>query len=169
MPGSWTNRLGRPIIALLRSLDIAVTRESTLQRLLAKERLEMERPDIRFDITLLLQLPHDHVTRLIDLLPKSKSQLRQDFFVLSELNFKRDGFFVEFGACNGVDHSNSYILEKEFGWTGIIAEPARSWQKELDRNRSCHIDHDCVWSITGANVLFYETSSRRPFYGWSIP
>ena len=40
----------------------------------------------------------------------SKSQLRQDLFVLSEFGFKENGFFIEFGATNGVDLSNSHIL-----------------------------------------------------------
>jgi hypothetical protein len=54
-----------------------------------------------------------------DLLRSSKAQLRQDIFVLNELNFKRDGYFVEFGATNGVDLSNTYLLEKGYNWKGI--------------------------------------------------
>jgi hypothetical protein len=41
----------------------------------------------------------------------SKSQLRQDLFVLSELSFKQNGFFVEFGATNGVELSNTHLME----------------------------------------------------------
>ena len=48
----------------------------------------------------------------------------QHLFDLSELEFKRNGFFVEFGAANGIDLSNTYLLETEFSWTGILAEPA---------------------------------------------
>ena len=51
----------------------------------------------------------------------SKSQLKQDIFVLLETGFKRNGFFVEFGATNGIDLSNTYLLEKRFGWNGILA------------------------------------------------
>ena len=37
------------------------------------------------------------------LLQESKSQLRQDFIALSELDFKMNGYFVEFEATNGID------------------------------------------------------------------
>ena len=40
----------------------------------------------------------------------------------------RGGFFVEFGATNGIDLSNSYLLQSKYYWTGILAEPARCWR-----------------------------------------
>jgi len=96
---------------------------------------------------------------LYALTAKSKSQLRQDVFVLAELGFKKDGYFVEFGATNGVDLSNTYLLEKEMGWTGILAEPARVWHDALKANRNCHISFDCVWSKSHDEVEFNEASS----------
>ena len=93
------------------------------------------------------------------LLDKSKSQLRQDLFVLSELNFKKNGFFVEFGATNGIDFSNSHLLEKEYGWSGILAEPAKLWHQDLIANRTATIDTRCVWRDTGSTLMFSETES----------
>ena len=52
-----------------------------------------------------------------------KSQINQDIFVLYTLDWKREGYFVEFGATNGIDLSNTYLLEKNFGWKGILSEP----------------------------------------------
>ena len=92
---------------------------------------------------------------------KSKSQIEQDLFVLHELNNKRNGYFVEFGATNGVDLSNTHLLEKEFGWTGILAEPAKVWAEELVKNRSCHIDFDCVWSKSGETLEFNEVNAAE--------
>jgi FkbM family methyltransferase len=83
-----------------------------------------------------------------------QSQLGQDVFVLLESDFKRNGFFVEFGATNGIDLSNTYILEKHYGWTGILAEPAPIWHEGLIRNRAAAIDFDCVWSETGEELAF---------------
>jgi hypothetical protein len=54
----------------------------------------------------------------------SKAQLFQDLLVIFCLKGKRDGFFVEFGATNGRDLSNTFMLERYFGWKGLLAEPA---------------------------------------------
>lgn len=67
------------------------------------------------------------------LLKKARSQLRQDLMVASYLNYKKKGYFVEFGATNGKDLSNTYLLEKEFLWDGILAEPAKIWHREIKK------------------------------------
>jgi FkbM family methyltransferase len=104
-----------------------------------------------FDVNFLLNLNES-------LLRKSKSQLRQDMFVLSELNYKRNGYFVEFGATNGIDLSNTYLLETEYGWNGILAEPATLWHEDLQKNRTARIDKRCVWKHTGESLIFNETN-----------
>jgi FkbM family methyltransferase len=91
----------------------------------------------------------------------SKAQLKQDIFVLSELDCKTGGYFVEFGATNGVDLSNTYLLETKFGWTGILAEPAKIWAEDLVKNRKCHIDYDCVWSKSGEVLEFNEVNAAE--------
>lgn len=91
----------------------------------------------------------------------SKSQLRQDLFVLCELGFKRNGYFVEFGATNGVDLSNTYLMETNFGWDGILAEPAKLWHSSLKNNRSVAIETDCVWRSTGETLLFNEVNDKK--------
>ena len=95
---------------------------------------------------------------LIPLLAKSRSQLRQDLFVLSETKSKRGGYFVEFGATNGIDLSNTYLLETEFSWTGILAEPARVWEKKLKSNRpNASIETLCLWKDSNSTLTFNET------------
>jgi FkbM family methyltransferase len=90
-----------------------------------------------------------------------KSQIGQDLFALYAVNWKRKGFFVEFGATNGIDLSNSYLLEKDFGWEGILAEPARVWHSELTRNRSALIEFDCVWKESGKKLQFAVSESAE--------
>lgn len=83
-----------------------------------------------------------------------KSQIGQDVFALFTLGWKRCGYFVEFGATNGIDLSNTYLLEKDFGWSGILAEPAKVWHQDLKLNRSAALDFDCVWTETGKTLNF---------------
>jgi hypothetical protein len=50
------------------------------------------------------------------------SQANQDEFVLWCLDYKRNGTFVELGSNDAVQSNNSYVLEKEFGWRGLMVE-----------------------------------------------
>jgi len=86
----------------------------------------------------------------------SKSQLGQDFLALLSGGVSKPGFFVEFGAADGVALSNSYLLEKEFGWSGILCEPSRSWHEDLRKNRTCVVDTRCVYSRSGEQIGFSE-------------
>lgn len=81
----------------------------------------------------------------------------QDLWVAHETAGKRGGFFVEFGATDGVAGSNTLLLEREFAWGGILAEPNPIWHAELARNRTARIDHRCVFKKTGERVRFAAT------------
>lgn len=90
-------------------------------------------------------------------LTKSKSQYAQDLFVISEMyNKTLSPFFIEFGATDGIKWSNTYLLEKDFNWIGILSEPAKVWEKQLKINRSCIIDTRCVYDTTGEKIEFSE-------------
>lgn len=86
----------------------------------------------------------------------SKSQLGQDVLALSVNGIRKNGFFVEFGATNGVELSNTFMLEKNFGWSGILCEPGRIWHEDLARNRNCFIDTRCVTRQSDELVDFAE-------------
>ena len=96
--------------------------------------------------------------KLFNLVKDSKSQIFQDLFVINELDYLNEGFFIEIGAANGIDLSNTYLLEKKFNWKGIVVEPAKIWEKEISMNRSCTIAYECIYSETGLQVEFLETT-----------
>jgi hypothetical protein len=81
---------------------------------------------------------------MIRILDISRSQNGQDLFASARNNFKRGGYFVEFGATNGKSLSSTLLLESGYGWSGILAEPARGFHKELLNQRSCKIDKRAV-------------------------
>ena len=80
-----------------------------------------------------------------------KSQIGQDseFF-----NNKRDGYFIELGATNGITLSNTYYLEKELDWKGICIEPNPIHTESLRSNRSCNTDTSLVFSESNKEVEF---------------
>jgi FkbM family methyltransferase len=133
--------------AILKSFNIGVTTYTQLELL-----KEIKNESYNF-----LNLNKDKSLKVLALAEKSHAQLKQDLFVLHELDFKKNGFFIEFGATNGLDLSNTYLLEKDFNWDGILAEPARHWHSELKKNRECIIETDCVWSDSKTVVTFNET------------
>jgi FkbM family methyltransferase len=105
--------------------------------------------------------PSDVAARFVNIcaanLLQSNAQLFQDLFVIFFLNGKRNGFFVEFGATNGIDLSNTFLLERHFEWKGILAEPAHCWHNALKTNRRASIDLRCVWAQSGHALEFKET------------
>jgi FkbM family methyltransferase len=86
----------------------------------------------------------------------SAAQVFQDLLALFVLGEKRDGFFVEFGATDGISFNNTYLLERKYGWHGILAEPARGWQSALRQNRHAAIETQCVWARSGDTLEFNE-------------
>jgi FkbM family methyltransferase len=141
----------RFIVSLFEKFGYSIVISSELRRLQEPNFMDTY-------IQLLSKLPLADFGKLAPFLTQAKSQLGQDLFVLHQTQFKRGGYFVEFGATNGLNLSNSYLLEKEFDWSGILAEPARVWHKELSANRSAHIEKKCVWTHSDQKLLFNETS-----------
>jgi FkbM family methyltransferase len=91
---------------------------------------------------------------IITNMENSSAQLQQD--LVAAHIFNKPGYFVEFGATNGIDLSNTYLLEKEYKWNGILAEPGRNWHKALSENRRSLIDHRAVTGKSGEHRNFLE-------------
>jgi FkbM family methyltransferase len=106
---------------------------------------------------LLELVPENSLLPMAHAMKNSKSQLSQDVMAVALSSFAKTGFFVEIGACDGQLYSNTHMLEKEFGWRGIVAEPGITWHEDLKKFRSCSIDLRAVSSVSGDKVLFTET------------
>lgn len=85
------------------------------------------------------------------------SQLFQDLFVLFTLAKKRNGFFVEVGVGSGIDHSNTFLLESEFNWNGLLIEPNPSVKRSIIRNRRAPLIQKAIGEKSG-NITFNETT-----------
>lgn len=72
--------------------------------------------------------------------PGSNSQAHQESFVLTTLNFKRNGYYLELGSAWPVHNSNTYLLETQYGWSGLSIEndPERvELFNSSERNNKC--------------------------------
>ncbi len=150
---------------ILKSLEkfnlVLVRRDSYVNHLTRSEdffRLTRNASDLAF-FRELLQSRTSGVLEALKLIGESNSQLRQDLLVLWLLDFKKNGTFIEFGATDGIDLSNTFLLERKFNWTGVLAEPATIWHKELSKNRNCIIDTHAISSTTGESIDFLEADN----------
>jgi len=55
----------------------------------------------------------------LELIEKNYSESYQDMFILSILNGKRNGTYLEIGAGNTFYGNNTALLETKFGWKGV--------------------------------------------------
>jgi len=100
------------------------------------------------------QIMNPGTTEQDSLAARAVSQLGQDLWVIEQTGAKRNGFFVEFGATDGVRLSNTWLLETEFDWTGICAEPNPVMFEQLRANRRCITSSACIGGVSGQEVEF---------------
>lgn len=88
------------------------------------------------------------------------SQLYQDIFASFIVESKFEKTFLEFGATDGIELSNSYILEKSFSWKGALSEPSPQWHDELKKNRkNSKIITKCIWKESGKKLDFFMSDN----------
>lgn len=81
----------------------------------------------------------------------TKSQEGQANFVIEYLKGMRNGYFLDIGAYDGVEFSNTYDLEKTYDWTGVLAECDISVKV---KDRSSPVERKAVWSKSGEKLPF---------------
>lgn len=95
----------------------------------------------------------------------TSSQLFQD---LAYLYFcgapENKHYFVEVGVGNGIDHSNSLMLEKKYSMKGLLIEPDPRQKVSIKRNRTAHY----IGVAASASLKHIEfTSTSIPELSWT--
>ena len=70
----------------------------------------------------------------------------QDKFVLNINKFKKDGYFLEFGSQEPISANNTYLLESEYGWKGLMFE----WEEKYAPKYEKHRGEDTTYIIGDA-------------------
>jgi hypothetical protein len=75
----------------------------------------------------------------VERVTENYSQALQDIFVLTMLNGKENGTYVEIGGAHPININNTYLLEKIFDWSGISFEINQDLVKfyNTKRNNKC--------------------------------
>jgi len=75
------------------------------------------------------------------------SQSGQDKIIKNSFfRSKKNGYFVEIGAFDGVLGSNCFHFEKFLNWEGIAFEPSNIQFEKLKNNRKCHLINKAIAS-----------------------
>ena len=76
---------------------------------------------------------------------KYTSQAGQDKMIKkSFFDGKKNGFFIEIGAYDGISGSNCYHFERFLNWDGIAIEPSNIQFEKLKKNRKCKVLNNAI-------------------------
>jgi len=89
-----------------------------------------------------------------------QSQLFQDVCASFIIGDKFEKTFLEFGATDGFELSNTHMLENELSWKGALSEPSPQWHKSLKENRkNSKIITKCIWKNSGEKLDFFMSEA----------
>jgi FkbM family methyltransferase len=96
------------------------------------------------------------------------SHIGQDKWVAEVFRRSRGGYFLDFGAFDGITTSNTLVLEKELGWFGICVEPNPRYYADVCRLRNCIKVNRALWTTSRESLEFRDAhglSSLAQFGG----
>ena len=77
------------------------------------------------------------------------SQQQEDKVLYEKYLDYRNGFFIELGAMNGVEFSNTLFFEKNLNWNGVLIEPTTQFE-QLKLNRpNCYNFNYAISEVDG--------------------
>lgn len=81
----------------------------------------------------------------------SQSQFGQDMFLFFNLFLTwpmtgKRGVYVDSGANDAKELSNTFFFDKCLGWKGLCVEPLPQYHQNLSQHRSCHLHKGCLSS-----------------------
>ncbi|WP_440670667.1 FkbM family methyltransferase [Candidatus Pelagibacter sp. HIMB1483] len=89
-----------------------------------------------------------------------QSQLFQDVCASFIVGDKFEKTFLEFGATDGFELSNTYMLENKLYWKGVLSEPSPQWHQSLKENRkNSELIKKCIWKKSGEKLNFFMSDN----------
>jgi len=79
------------------------------------------------------------------------SQASQDLFVLQMLKSIKNGTFLEIGSNHPITHNNTYLLESEYNWKGLLVEYDGNFEPLYQLHRK-----NSIYTINDARKVNYK-------------
>ena len=94
----------------------------------------------------MFKLPFSYPYSYSDLLSFSRSQAKQDLFVIAMFEGKTKGTYLEIGAGKPILNSNCHMLENYFDWSGVSIDnsPVNGQEWKQHRKKSEYIIADAT-------------------------
>ena len=81
----------------------------------------------------------------------SYSQANQDLFVKTIMKGKKNGYFLEIGSNHPSQHNNTYLLEKNYNWKGLMVEYDKSFEELYKMERP-----NSIYELNDARLVNYK-------------
>jgi hypothetical protein len=85
------------------------------------------------------------------------SHIGQDRWVCEVFKYKNSGFFLDFGAFEGLLHDNTFYLEKFLKWKGILVEPNPIPYESACSVRSCITINAALYDKSRQSLQFTDS------------
>jgi len=88
-----------------------------------------------------------------------RGQTGQVDVILKHFNDKRNGFFIEAGAWDGEQLSNTIYMETELGWNGLLVEPNKGiFDVLVGKKRNAFSVNSCLSRSRYAEQVNFDTA-----------
>lgn len=91
------------------------------------------------------------------------SHTGQDRWVAEVFNYKKSGYFLDFGGFEGLLHDNTFYLEKFLNWRGILVEPNPIPYSSACAVRSCITINAALWREGRQSLEFTDSHGLSSF------
>lgn len=95
----------------------------------------------------------------------SYSQFNIDFYLIDLFKNKASGFFIEAGANDGINQSNTFLLENELKWNGLLVEPNINSFNICLKSRKCIIENCALVSFDYKDEFIIGDFQESSFAG----
>lgn len=114
------------------------------------------------NINNVLQHIVNHEKKYIEYPLNFYSQIEQDkYYIENIIKYKCNGTFLEIGGYDGITGSNTYFLEKNLNWNGIIIECNPVMAQKCKDNRNCIICDKAIYKESNQTIDFIIPKGRE--------